>query len=194
MAKSRRLKKSLFLSIVLHASFALGITSIFIFAHTPYRTDVPIEIQLMDVHVHRAEAPTEAPQKVKRTVKARPAVSQALTDKPAETESAQPTWEQFSTGERNEYLASLIRLISKYKYYPKASILNEEEGVVHVRVSLGSDGKLISSEVSKGSGYSHLDEAALKTIRDIGQFPLPSETIKSLTLLIPIRYEMNPNH
>ena len=44
--------------------------------------------------------------------------------------------------------------------YPSASKRMEEEGTVALRFLVGTDGKVIQSEVEKSSGYKRLDEAA----------------------------------
>jgi protein TonB len=44
--------------------------------------------------------------------------------------------------------------------YPSASRRLEEEGTVSLRFLVGTDGKVIESEVEKSSGYKRLDEAA----------------------------------
>lgn len=44
--------------------------------------------------------------------------------------------------------------------YPTASRRMEEEGTVGLRFLVGTDGKVIQSEVAKSSGYKRLDEAA----------------------------------
>ena len=44
--------------------------------------------------------------------------------------------------------------------YPSASKRMEEEGTVGLRFLLGTDGKVLQSEVEKSSGYKRLDEAA----------------------------------
>lgn len=44
--------------------------------------------------------------------------------------------------------------------YPSASRRMEEEGTVSLRFLIGTDGKVIQSEIEKSSGYKRLDEAA----------------------------------
>jgi protein TonB len=44
--------------------------------------------------------------------------------------------------------------------YPTASRRMEEEGTVSLRFLIGTDGKVIQSEIDKSSGYKRLDEAA----------------------------------
>jgi len=44
--------------------------------------------------------------------------------------------------------------------YPSASVRLEEEGTVHLRFLVGTDGRVVQSEVLKSSGFKRLDEAA----------------------------------
>jgi protein TonB len=44
--------------------------------------------------------------------------------------------------------------------YPRASLSNEEKGLVVVSVLVGVDGKAVETKVEKSSGYRNLDRAA----------------------------------
>ena len=48
--------------------------------------------------------------------------------------------------------------------YPKASLVNEEEGAVTMSFLVGADGNVIESKVEKTSGFKNLDKAAVKAI------------------------------
>jgi len=48
--------------------------------------------------------------------------------------------------------------------YPKASLVNEEEGAVTMAFLVGADGNVIESKVEKTSGFKNLDKAAVKAI------------------------------
>ncbi len=48
--------------------------------------------------------------------------------------------------------------------YPKASLLNEEQGVVTLSFLVGVDGAVVDSKVVKSSGFKNLDKAAVKAI------------------------------
>ena len=48
--------------------------------------------------------------------------------------------------------------------YPKASLLNEEQGVVTLSFLVGPDGAVVDSKVDKSSGFKNLDKAAVKAI------------------------------
>jgi len=45
--------------------------------------------------------------------------------------------------------------------YPKAALMNEEQGTVALLFQIGLDGKVIESKVDKSSGSKSLDKAAL---------------------------------
>ncbi|HTE41346.1 MAG TPA: TonB family protein [Steroidobacteraceae bacterium] len=49
--------------------------------------------------------------------------------------------------------------------YPNASILKQEEGTVFVRITVSNAGRVSAAAVEKSSGFTALDEAALKAIR-----------------------------
>ncbi len=48
--------------------------------------------------------------------------------------------------------------------YPKASLLNEEQGDVTMAFLVGADGNVVDSKVEKSSGFKGLDKAALKAL------------------------------
>lgn len=48
--------------------------------------------------------------------------------------------------------------------YPKASLLNEEQGTVTASFLVSAEGKVVDSKLEKSSGFKNLDSAALKSI------------------------------
>ena len=46
--------------------------------------------------------------------------------------------------------------------YPRASLVNEEQGTVVLALQIGTDGKVMDSKVEKSSGYKNLDKATMK--------------------------------
>jgi protein TonB len=46
--------------------------------------------------------------------------------------------------------------------YPRASLVNEEQGTVVLALEVGVDGKVMDSKVEKSSGFKNLDKATLK--------------------------------
>lgn len=56
--------------------------------------------------------------------------------------------------------ASVNTALCEKPVYPIASRRLEEEGAVALRFLIGTDGKVIQSEIEKSSGFKRLDEAA----------------------------------
>ena len=48
--------------------------------------------------------------------------------------------------------------------YPKASLINEEQGDVKMAFLVGADGNVVDSKLEKSSGFKNLDKAALKAL------------------------------
>ena len=46
--------------------------------------------------------------------------------------------------------------------YPKASLMNEEEGAVTLAFLVSTDGSVVDSKIGKTSGFKTLDKAAMK--------------------------------
>jgi len=58
------------------------------------------------------------------------------------------------------------RLVQSFEPpYPGPSILQAEEGVVQVRVTIGPNGEVGDASIEKSSGFTRLDQAALKAVR-----------------------------
>lgn len=48
--------------------------------------------------------------------------------------------------------------------YPKASLMNEEQGTTSMSFLVGPDGTVVESKLEKTSGFKNLDKAAIKSI------------------------------
>jgi len=48
--------------------------------------------------------------------------------------------------------------------YPKASLMNEEQGDVKMAFLVGADGNVVDSKLEKSSGFKNLDKAAMKAL------------------------------
>ncbi|HEU4852150.1 MAG TPA: energy transducer TonB [Telluria sp.] len=48
--------------------------------------------------------------------------------------------------------------------YPKASLMNEEQGTTSMSFLVNADGSVAESKLDKSSGYKNLDKAALKAL------------------------------
>jgi protein TonB len=48
--------------------------------------------------------------------------------------------------------------------YPKAALMNEEQGVVSMKFLVSADGKVLESKLDKTSGFKNLDKAAMSAV------------------------------
>ncbi|MDB5909775.1 MAG: energy transducer TonB [Massilia sp.] len=48
--------------------------------------------------------------------------------------------------------------------YPKASLMNEEQGTTSMSFLVASDGSVVEAKLEKTSGFKNLDKAAIKSI------------------------------
>jgi len=79
-------------------------------------------------------------------------------------------------GIRAGYLQRCRMLIERHKEYPLMARKGMIEGTVLIRGTLAPDGVLRQCVIIRGSGSGLLDNAALRAVRSVDQFPpLPSE-------------------
>ena len=78
-------------------------------------------------------------------------------------------------------------------FYPNASRTNEEEGRVRVTVCVGINGRVTSAEVETGSGFSRLDEAAVR-LSKLYRFNPPTidgKLVDNPCGVLPITFKLN---
>lgn len=93
---------------------------------------------------------------------------------------------------RNAYLDLVARHTARYRFYPRISADNKQEGRVVTRVTIARDGRLIDARIDKSSGWPAIDAAELETIRKSAPFPpvpgdMPGDP---LILILPIHYDL----
>lgn len=94
--------------------------------------------------------------------------------------------------EIQEWQKSIVLMISKAKKYPQKARLRKVTGEVRVRFTLNKYGTVIATEVAKSSGAKILDDAAVKTVQDIGKMPTPPNYMsgEEFSLIIPLVYRL----
>jgi protein TonB len=90
------------------------------------------------------------------------------------------------------YLASLKEIIERNKEYPFMARKGGMEGTVRIRCALLRNGELRDAAVIKPSGYTILDNAALRAVRSAGRFPVVPAEIKGETFsfVAPITFRL----
>ncbi len=92
----------------------------------------------------------------------------------------------------NEYGDLLGRAIAKHKQYPRIAQTRGWQGEVLLNLKLDGTGKVLSVEVSKGSGYDALDKQALEMVRKASPFPAPPEALRNriFNIMVPVSFKL----
>lgn len=92
--------------------------------------------------------------------------------------NAELTWE-----------ALLLAHLEKYRRYPGAARARNEQGVAHVTFRMNRQGQVLSSSLSRSSGYAALDRAALETLRRAQPLPaIPDDQPDPIELSVPVEF------
>jgi protein TonB len=91
------------------------------------------------------------------------------------------------------YLAELRQPIARRRSYPRIARQQGLTGRTIISFVLQADGRIMNAHLASASGHEVLDEAALSTVRRLGQFkPIPAATGRShWPLRIPLDFSLN---
>ncbi len=77
------------------------------------------------------------------------------------------------------------------RYYPAGSRMNAEEGVVGVKIMLTEEGRTGDALIENSSGFSRLDEAALRYAREQYQYkPAPGEPMPEVARIM-VKFDLD---
>ncbi len=94
---------------------------------------------------------------------------------------------------RAEWLGELRRRIEKNKFYPCAARYSQETGTVWVRVAIGPDGRLGSTEIRRNTGSALLGRGALGILRRAAAQPLGTNALPAgFQVDMPFTYRLEP--
>ncbi len=92
------------------------------------------------------------------------------------------------------YQALLIAHLTKFKKYPQEAIMQKQEGVVRIRVSIDESGNVLSKELKKSCPYAALNDEALSLFKRASPLPKPpKEMLKNgdkISFVMPIDYNI----
>ncbi|MDR2636179.1 MAG: energy transducer TonB [Campylobacteraceae bacterium] len=95
-----------------------------------------------------------------------------------------------SMAEEDHIMAIIRAAIDKEakKDYPSKAKKMHMEGITKVKISIDRDGNIILLEITESSGFTMLDQSAIKSIKKASKnFPKPP---KVLLFIVPIAYEL----
>src|SRR5258705_2463704 len=106
--------------------------------------------------------------------------------------AAKPLIEGFDTGLLDAYRLALIDAVKRYKRYPVQAMERGWQGRVEIRIVIGADGMISSTNVKTSSNYQILDDQALDMVKrgkSLTQIP-PALRGREFTVDIPVIFEL----
>ena len=122
-----------------------------------------------------------------------PVASGSIASSPAVDEGMPPEAERREAQENTHPIdLRVVDWLARYRTYPLEARRARIEGVVQLRVTLMSDGRLVDARVEQSSGHLVLDRAALDLLARASPLPgeFASERIGQVDLQLPIVYRM----
>lgn len=146
-------------------------------AATPVSQEVPAQISDRPVVTAKPGPAVPIPSAMPAPVARIPHVSRAADN----------------AGIRTGYLQRCRSLIEHYKEYPVMARRGMVEGTVVIKGALGRDGLLRRCLVTRGSGSTLLDNAALRAVRSVERFPpVPPELHgDELVFELPVSFRLS---
>jgi periplasmic protein TonB len=93
---------------------------------------------------------------------------------------------------RASWQAQLVAWLEKYKRYPRVAQEQRQQGVVYLRFAIDRQGKVLSSQVSKSSGFELLDAEVLALMERAQPVPAPPPEVggNRIELQVPVAFSL----
>ncbi len=164
-----------------------------------------------DVPVVRAPLPREVPsvppqrlQPLQRMAVAVPAQTSvgAARPVPAASVPAAPSGHEFEGPDQGsdpkakqqeaDYYALLAAHLNRKKHYPPEAKKARQQGIVTVRFTVHSDGRISATSIRRSSGHDLLDRATLDLMQRVAPLPEFPQSMNrdSVTISLPIAYSL----
>lgn len=92
------------------------------------------------------------------------------------------------------YQALLMAHLAKFKKYPQEAIMQKQEGVVRIRVSIDESGNVLSKELKKSCPYTVLNDEVLSLFKRASPLPKPPKEMlkdgEKISFVMPIDYNI----
>jgi protein TonB len=111
--------------------------------------------------------------------KAKPAARATVSSKASRAPSISPA----------KWQSRLSAWLNRHKRYPRGAKSRREEGVVSVSFAISASGDVLSARVSRSSGNSELDQAALDMLRRASPVPAPPPGV-ARKIAVPVQFNL----
>ena len=92
----------------------------------------------------------------------------------------------------NTYLTMVRSKIEQHKIYPRQASLRQIQGTVVIHFIITLEGIVKRADVVQSSGFTVLDQAGLKAVKDASPFPKPPVDFfqTAVSIEVPILFEL----
>lgn len=86
----------------------------------------------------------------------------------------------------------LVGWLQRYKRYPRLAQEQRQEGTVYLRFTMDRQGRVLASQIQRGSGYLLLDEEVAALIQRAQPLPPPPPEVTGaqITLTLPVQFSL----
>jgi periplasmic protein TonB len=93
---------------------------------------------------------------------------------------------------RASWQAQLVGWLERYKRYPRLAREERQEGTVYLRFAMDRQGRVLSAQIEKGSGFTLLDEEVAALIQRAQPLPAPPPEMPGaqIVLTLPVQFSL----
>jgi protein TonB len=97
-----------------------------------------------------------------------------------------------SPAARASWQAQLLAWLEKYKRYPRVAQEQRQQGVTQLRFTIDRQGRVLSSQINKSSGFELLDDEVLALVQRAQPLPAPPPEVGGdrIELLVPVSFSL----
>jgi protein TonB len=95
---------------------------------------------------------------------------------------------------RTSWQAEVAGWLARYKRYPRLAQEQRQEGTAYLRFTIDRQGRVLASQIEKGSGFSLLDEEVVALIQRAQPLPAPPPEVpgERIELTVPVQFSIRP--
>lgn len=93
---------------------------------------------------------------------------------------------------RASWQTQLVGWLERYKRYPRLAREQRQEGTVYLRFAMDRQGRVLSAQIEKGSGFTLLDEEVTALIQRAQPLPAPPPEMPGaqIVLTLPVQFSL----
>lgn len=102
-----------------------------------------------------------------------------------------PPAPQVSTG-KSTWEGQVLAALNKVKRYPREASFRRQQGVPYIRFVMNREGKVLSVQLERASGFAELDREAMALLKRASPLPKPpaDKTGDTIELVVPVEFFM----